>query len=71
MVKCKLECMKIVQYIFDYDEDLAVKNICQCFKNFEMPVKKAHLSLRVENPDYGFSLDFIKQCSEVIPENIL
>lgn len=71
MVKCKLECMKIIQYILDYDEDLAVKNICRGFKNFELPVKKAHIIPKIENPDYSFSLDFIKQCSEVMSETIL
>jgi hypothetical protein len=64
MVKCKLECMKIIQYIFDYDEDLAIKRVCQHFKAFDLPLKKAHKLPKLEKPDYEFSLRFIEQCND-------
>jgi hypothetical protein len=34
MMKCKLECMNIIQLILDYDLDLAVRYICKHFQNF-------------------------------------
>ena len=43
MMKCKLECMNIIQIILDYDLDLSVRETCKYFQNFEMPPKKRAL----------------------------
>lgn len=43
MMRCKLECMNIIQLILDYDLDLAVRNICKHFQSFEMPERKRAL----------------------------
>jgi hypothetical protein len=43
MMKCKEECMNIIQLILEYDYDLAVRYICKHFQNFEMPQKKRSL----------------------------
>lgn len=43
MMKCKLECMNIIQLILDYDLDLSVRYICKHFQNFNMPEKKRAL----------------------------
>jgi len=34
MMKCKQECMNIIQLILDYDLDLSVRSICQFFQKF-------------------------------------
>lgn len=44
MMKCKLECMNIIQVILDYDFDLTVRYICKHFQDFQMPVKKRALT---------------------------
>lgn len=38
-MKCKLECMNIIQLILDYDLDLMVRNICKYFQGFKVPAK--------------------------------
>jgi hypothetical protein len=43
MMRCKLECMNIIQLILDYDLDLAVRNICKHFQSFAMPLRKRSL----------------------------
>lgn len=42
-MKCKMECMNIIQLVLDYDLDLAVRYTCQYFQSFEMPPKKRSL----------------------------
>jgi hypothetical protein len=44
MMKCKLECMNIIQVILDYDFDLTVRYICKHFQDFELPLKKRALT---------------------------
>jgi hypothetical protein len=34
MMRCKLECMHIIQFILDYDLDLNVRYICKHFQKF-------------------------------------
>ena len=43
MMKCKLECMNIIQLVLDYDLDLDVRYICKHFQIFELPPKKRKL----------------------------
>jgi hypothetical protein len=40
MIKCKLECLKIIDLIADYDQDLFVQRLSINFKQFPMPEKK-------------------------------
>ena len=40
MIKCKLQCMNIIQLILDYDLDLDIRYICKHFQEFEFPPKK-------------------------------
>ena len=42
-MKCKQECMNIIQLILDFDQDLSVRYICKYFQIFEMPTKKRTL----------------------------
>jgi len=42
-MKCKLECMNIIQLILDYDLDLAVRYTCKHFNVFQIPPKKRKL----------------------------
>lgn len=44
MIRCKLECLKIIELIADYDRDLFVQRLSINFKDFEMPQKKRGLS---------------------------
>lgn len=37
MIKCKLECLKIIELIADYDRDLFVQRLSINFKDFEIP----------------------------------
>lgn len=37
MIDCKLQCMKIIQAILDYDVDLAVRHLCKHFQKFNVP----------------------------------
>jgi hypothetical protein len=43
MIECKLQCMKIIQVILDYDIDLTVRYLCKHFQKFNVPprVKKS------------------------------
>ena len=34
MIKCKLECLKIIDLIADYDEDLFIQEISKKFQEF-------------------------------------
>ena len=43
MMRCKLECMNIIQLILDYDLDLAVRYICKHFQAFQLPERKRAL----------------------------
>ncbi len=43
MIRCKLECLKIIELIADYDRDLFVQRLSINFKDFEMPEKKRGL----------------------------
>lgn len=43
MMRCKMECMSIIQLILDYDLDLAVRYTCKYFQSFDMPQKKRSL----------------------------
>lgn len=42
-MRCKMECMNIIQLVLDYDLDLAVRYICKYFQLFEIPSKKRSL----------------------------
>ena len=44
MIKCKLECLKIIDLIADYDRDLFVQRLSINFKDFEIPEKKRGLN---------------------------
>ncbi len=46
MIKCKLECLKIIELIADYDRDLFVQRLSINFKGFEIPQKKRGLNNR-------------------------
>ncbi len=36
MMKCKLQCMRIIQLILDYDVDLEVRSISKHFQNYDI-----------------------------------
>jgi len=44
MIRCKLECLKIIELIADYDRDLFVQRLSINFKDFEIPEKKRGLN---------------------------
>ena len=48
MMRCKQECMNIIQLVLDYDLDLSIRSTCQFFQEFEVPEKK-----RMLKPDDG------------------
>lgn len=37
MIECKLQCMKIIQALLDYDVDLSVRYLCKHFQKFNVP----------------------------------
>jgi hypothetical protein len=37
MIKCKNQCMNIIQVILDYDVDLIVRYISKHFQQFQLP----------------------------------
>jgi len=65
MMKCKEQCMNIIQLILDYDLDLEVTYICKYFQNFTVPSKKRQLvtdekllEQRIDNP---LAIKFIEE----------
>jgi hypothetical protein len=50
MKECKIQCIKIIQLILDYDCDLTIRQICKHFQRFQVrPKNKGKLNESVSN----------------------
>ena len=68
MMKCKEQCMNIIQLILDYDLDLEVRYICKYFQNFTVPTKKRQLvtdEKLLEPITYGITNKFLSKTNTI------
>ena len=61
MISCKSECLRILNIIVEYDDNISLQIMNKCFRKFELPERQMKIESRMfENTqETGFAIDFL------------